>query len=161
MLDLANARKTTPPWQTVVHLRHALGWFFGSCALVHIGIAGTDAQAYRHFADDALFSFVESAWRDIFMADPAGWALVVAETEALLGAALLMGGVWARIGYAGVLAFHVALMTFGWGFWLWSVPAIVGVGLLALHDDVFHPTDRTRTPTRTASTPGRVPQRKK
>lgn len=27
-------------------------------------------------------------------------------------------------------AFHLALMAFGWGFWLWSVPMLVLLGVL-------------------------------
>jgi hypothetical protein len=42
--------------------------------------------------------------------------------ETLLGVALLLGGTWAKVGWAGVIAFHVALMLFGFGVWLWSIP---------------------------------------
>ena len=54
--------------------------------------------------------------------------------EAVLGTALLLGGTAARWGYAGVIAFHVALMLFGWGFWMWSVPALVFLVWLARRD---------------------------
>lgn len=121
----------------VVRIRHALGWFFVLCGCVHIVLAATDPQVYSAFAQEALFPFVRTAWREIFMADPDGWALVVAEVEFLIGAALLLGGVWARIGYLAVITFHIALMMFGWGFWMWSIPAIVGITALALGDDVW------------------------
>jgi hypothetical protein len=37
---------------------------------------------------------------------------------------LFRGGVWANAGWAGVVAFHLGLLLFGWGFWLWGVPAL-------------------------------------
>jgi fatty acid desaturase len=44
--------------------------------------------------------------------------------EIALGTALLLGGTPARVGWLGVLAFHLLLMLFWLGFWLWSVPAM-------------------------------------
>ena len=43
-------------------------------------------------------------------------------------------GVRRRIGWVGVLTFHVLLMLFGLGFWLWSVPAIALLLYLARRD---------------------------
>jgi hypothetical protein len=33
-----------------------------------------------------------------------------------------------------VIAFHLALMAFGWGVWLWSVPGLAGLVPAALRD---------------------------
>ena len=43
---------------------------------------------------------------------------------------------WERgvVGWAGVLVFHVLLMVFGLGFWLWSLPAIALLLYLARRD---------------------------
>jgi hypothetical protein len=68
------------------------------------------------------------------MADPEAWALTLALGEILLASALLMGGGWRRFGYAGVVAFHIALTLFGWGFWLWSGPALAIIAPLAIAD---------------------------
>ena len=57
---------------------------------------------------------------------------VLAAGEIAIGVALLNGGRWALAGYAAVLAFHLALLLFGWGTWLWSIPVlavVVPVGL--------------------------------
>ena len=35
-----------------------------------------------------------------------------------------------RLGYLAVVVFHLALMLFGWGFWLWCLPAL-GIALPA------------------------------
>ena len=42
----------------------------------------------------------------------------------VLGLLLLRGGAPARLGWSGVIAFHVLLMAFGFGIWVWSLPAL-------------------------------------
>ncbi len=54
--------------------------------------------------------------------------------ETTLGILLLLGGRCATIGWVGVIAFHVLLMLFGYGVWLWSVPALVLLVFLARRD---------------------------
>ena len=58
-------------------------------------------------------------WQNIFMADPTLWALLLAVAELTIAVLLVKSP---RAGYVAVIAFHLALMCFGWGFWLWSVP---------------------------------------
>jgi hypothetical protein len=57
-------------------------------------------------------------------ATAAGLGLALSLGEVALGLLLFRGGVWASAGWAGVVAFHLGLLPFGWGFWLWSVPAL-------------------------------------
>jgi hypothetical protein len=59
-----------------------VGGFFLSMGGVHLGLVAADVQTYRHFADAGLFAFVRDVWRDIFMAQPAifGLLLMVGET---------------------------------------------------------------------------------
>ena len=118
----------------IARLRQGVAFFFIGGAVVHISLASFNPDAYAAFADDALFGFVRSGWREVFMSDPPAWALLLALGEATLGAALLLGGTPARWGYVGVIAFHVALMMFGWGFWMWSIPALAFLVWLALSD---------------------------
>lgn len=105
-------------------LRRAVGCFFLFTGGVHLGMVAADTEVYRHFADGAL-PLVRDAWSDVFMAHAATWALLVMAGELTMGLLLLVGGPVAKVGWAGVIAFHVALLLFGWGFWLWSVPALV------------------------------------
>ena len=35
-----------------------------------------------------------------------------------------------QLGYVAAIAFHVALLSFGWGFYVWSVPMIGAFSLL-------------------------------
>jgi hypothetical protein len=55
------------------------------------------------------------------MAHPTVWALLLAACELTIAALLIKVR---RLGYLAVIAFHLALMLFGWGFWLWSLPAL-------------------------------------
>jgi len=125
----SDARRPRRAWE-----RSLVGCFFVMMAGVHLGLVAADPGVYRHFADDALFGFVRSGWREVFMADPAFWGLCVMAGELVLGALLLIGGRAATVGWVGVLTFHVLLMLFGPGFWLWSVPAVALLLFLARRD---------------------------
>jgi hypothetical protein len=65
------------------------------------------------------------------MADPRLWALLLGAGELVIAALLIFAR---RLGYVGVIAFHLALMLFGWGFWLWSVPALAFAVPAAVHE---------------------------
>ena len=118
----------------IARLRRGVALLYIGGAVVHISLASFHARAYETFSDGALFHIVDSGWREVFMSDPRAWALLLALGEACLGAALLLGGRAARWGYVGVIVFHAALMSFGWGFWLWSVPALCFLVWLAHRD---------------------------
>jgi hypothetical protein len=111
-----------------------VGGLFLVSAGVHIGIVSADAQQYRRFADGAL-PWVRTAWREVFMANPSSWGLAVAAGELAIGTAILAGGRWTRLGLVGAIAFHVALMLFGFGFWIWSLPMLVLLGALWQRSD--------------------------
>ena len=123
---LQRNRRQSPhqPTAAVPAMTRAVGGFFLAMGGIHVGIVAADPETYRHFADQPLFGFVRSGWADIFMASPAVWGLVLAAAELLMGALLLRGGPAARIGWLGVITFHVLLMLFGWGIWAWCVPAL-------------------------------------
>ena len=90
-----------------------------------MGIVAADTELYRHFADGALVPGLAQTWRAVFMAQPMTWGLALAAGEATLGLLLLSRSRRVRaVGWSGVIAFQLALMAFGWGFWLWSVPAL-------------------------------------
>lgn len=106
-------------------VRRAVGCFFLFTAGVHLGMVATDSEIYRHFADGSPLPLVRDAWSDVFMARAAMWGLLVMTGELVMALLLLRGGPGAKVGWVGVIAFHAALLLFGWGFWLWSVPALV------------------------------------
>jgi hypothetical protein len=114
--------------------REIVGGFYLTMAGVHLGLVSADAQVYRHFADHGLFPFVRDGWQTIVMAHPSIWGLLLMTGELTLGTLLLVGGRAARWGWIGVIVFQALLMLFGFGFWLWSVPALVVLILLARRD---------------------------
>jgi hypothetical protein len=94
---------------------------FGSGAGVHTFLALTTPRSYDGFADAAFFGWTRDAWQNIFMAHPSLWALVLAAGELTIAVLLVKIRL---VGYLAIVLFHLALMLFGWGFWLWSVPAL-------------------------------------
>ncbi len=58
----------------------------------------------------------------------------VAAGELTLGLLLLRGGYAAKIGWLGVIGFHLALVLFGWGFLIWSAPALAALVVLSWRD---------------------------
>lgn len=120
-----NSRPSPPkPASIVPAATRAVGGFFLAMGGIHVGIVAADTETYRHFADHPLFGFVRTGWADVFMAAPVWWGLALAAAELLMGALLLRGGSAARVGWVGVITFHVLLMLFGWGIWAWCVPAL-------------------------------------
>lgn len=111
-----------------------MGCFFLFTAGVNAGIALADAQLYRHFADGAWLGFVRSQWHDVVMAAPTVWGLLLALGELLVGVLLLRGGGAARLGWLAVVAFHLLLMLFGPGTWLWSVPVLLVLAPVVVAD---------------------------
>ena len=105
-------------------IRRFAGHFFLVTAGINAGMVAADPQAYRHFADPAALDFVQDSWEGIVMAHPAVWGLLLAGGELVLGILLLLGGRAARAGWIGVIAFHVLLMSFGPGIWLWCIPVL-------------------------------------
>jgi len=114
--------------------RRLVGGFFLVMGGVHLGIVGADPQTYDGFADHPLFPFVREGWHQIVMVHPEFWGLCLMAGEIVLGTLLLVGGRAARWGWVGVITFHVLLMLFGVGFWLWSLPALALLVWLARRD---------------------------
>ena len=104
-------------------LARTVGCVFLWTSGIHVGIVAADPDVYRSFTDDAL-PIVREAWSGVFMAAPVLWGLSVALGELLIGLATLRGGRWTPLGLSGAVVFHVCLMLFGWGFWLWSLPVL-------------------------------------
>jgi len=102
---------------------------------VHVGIVAAGPDLYRHFADGALPPGLAGVWASTYMTHAAVAGVVVAMGEAALALLLLLGSrSWRLAGWIGTIAFHVALMCFGWGFWLWCVPALAFLVLGAVTD---------------------------
>ena len=105
-------------------IRRFVGGFYLVMAGMNAGIVFADPHSYQRFADGAYLDFVTEQWSGIVMANPSLWGLLLAAGEILLGVLLLSGGAAARTGWVGAIAFHVLLMLFGPGIWLWCIPAL-------------------------------------
>ena len=114
--------------------RSTVGGFFLVMGGVHLGLVSADPQVYQHFADHGLFGFVRTGWREVVMAAPAVYGLLLMAGEVTAGALLLAGGRAARVGWVAVIAFHVLLMLFGWWVWAWSLPVLALLTWLASRD---------------------------
>lgn len=114
--------------------RAIIGSFFLWTSGIHVGVAAIDPSSYQHFADAAVAAWVQRGWNDIFMANPRAWGFALAAGELTLGLLLLGAGGAAKVGWLGVIAFHLSLVLFGWGFLTWSAPALAVLMLLARRD---------------------------
>ena len=118
-------------WHAV---RRFVGGFYLVMAGLNAGVVLTDPTAYESFADGAALPFVVHAWADIVMSAPTFWIMLLAAGELVLGVLLLRGGLGARVGWVGVLLFHVLLMLFGPGTWLWCLPVLAMLTPIARAD---------------------------
>lgn len=117
-------------------LRVLFGGMFVLSAAVHVFLVSARPDVYAGFADNALSGLVRTAWSNIVAGSPAPAIGVLAFFECAVGLLVLFGTPrFAFTGASLMAAFHLALMTFGWGFWLWCVPmlALLGVLLRGLH----------------------------
>lgn len=90
-------------------------------------ITGTD---YAGFADASSLAFVRDTWASVVAPHQEVWIGLLVVFEAIAGGLVWSGGRWATVGLMAIMVFHVLLLPFGWFFYAWSVPMLVGVGLL-------------------------------
>jgi hypothetical protein len=133
-------------------VRRVVGGFYLVMAGVHLGIVASDAQTYRHFADGTPLGFVRAGWSEVFMRSPEQWGLALFLGETVIGVLLLLGGRAAKVGWAAVIAFHLLLMLFGFGIWLWSVPVLLLLTPVAVRDWVLLSGEAAGAPTRVGGT---------
>ena len=77
---------------------------------------------YAKFAQTSYFAFVRHTWRDVVVPHHHVWIALLIAFELAVGVLALLGGRRTQVAYGAAIAFHVALLPFGWGFYLWSVP---------------------------------------
>lgn len=82
---------------------------------------------YERFADGAYVPFVRDTWRSVVVPEHHLWIGLLITFELAVGLLVLVGGRWTELAYVGAIGFHVALLSFGWGFYLWSLPMIAAL----------------------------------
>lgn len=103
--------------------------YLGAGALVNALLLAT-GEDYRDFADGSYIAFVRHTWRSLVVPNHVFFIALLVAFEAAVGLLTLVGGRRAQLGLVAAIAFHTALLSFGWGFYLWSVPMIVALSLL-------------------------------
>lgn len=95
-------------------------------------VAGAGANAwmlasgedYRDFAKASYIPFVRDTWESLVVPNHDVWISLLIVFEFAVGALALAGAKRTQLAYVLAIAFHICLLSFGWGFYLWSVPMI-------------------------------------
>lgn len=85
---------------------------------------------YAKFADGAYVAFVRHTWNTLVVPNHDIWISLLIVFELAVGVLAMLGGRRTQLGYIAAIAFHVALLSFGWGFYLWSVPMVWALSVL-------------------------------
>ncbi len=85
---------------------------------------------YDGFAAGSPVALVRDTWQSLVVPHHAVFIWLLVLGEAAIGVAVALGGRAMRAAYLAAAAFHVALMVFGFGFWVWSLPVLLGLILL-------------------------------
>jgi len=85
---------------------------------------------YAKFADGSYIAFVRDTWRDLVVPHHETWIGLLIVFELAVGVLALWGGRRTQLAYAAAIAFHFALLSFGWGFYLWSIPMVAALATL-------------------------------
>jgi len=107
-----------------------LGWSFTLGSIAHAALATLKPEAYEGFAEASPIPFIRDQWEAVFVPHALLYGSLLAVFEFAVGIAILSGGRPMVLGSIAAIGFHVALALFGWGFWLWCVPAIAVLALL-------------------------------
>ena len=110
--------------------RHALAFLF---IVAGAGVNATmlaTGERYATFADGAPLAFVRHTWRSLVVPHHVAWIGLLIAFEVVVGLLALGGGRRPQLAYALAIAFHVGLLAFGWGFFLWAVPMIAAYATL-------------------------------
>lgn len=101
-------------------------------------VAGAGANAYflargddySGFADGASTSFVRQTWESVVVPHHGLFIGLLIAFEAAAGALVLVRGPARQTALVLLIAFNVALVSFGWGFLVWSTAMVVALSLL-------------------------------
>lgn len=85
---------------------------------------------YAKFADGAYIAFVRHTWRTVVVPNHHAWIALLIAFEVAVGVPALLSGRRSQLAYTAAIAFHIALLAFGWGFYLWSLPMTAALVIL-------------------------------
>jgi hypothetical protein len=105
----------------------AFGGMFLAGAATHIVLVTARPSSYDSFADTSWWPFITHTWRSVLVPHVYYLIPLLVVFEAADGL-LILGRTHRRTGIGAAIAFNAALVLFGWGFCLWSVPVIALLG---------------------------------
>jgi hypothetical protein len=114
-------------------------------ALLHVVNLATGGD-YAGFADPAHFAWVTHAWRTVVAPHQLLFIGLLAVFEATVGALALSGRRRTQLGYAGVIAFYLALWLFGWFETVWCIIMLPLMVLLLRAEQRATPTAAPAVP---------------
>jgi uncharacterized membrane protein YphA (DoxX/SURF4 family) len=82
---------------------------------------------YHDFASGSNVAFVRDTWQSVVVPSHDVWIALLIGFELVVGALSLAGGWRTQLAYGLAIVFHVCLLSFGWGFGLWSIPMIAAL----------------------------------
>jgi hypothetical protein len=102
---------------------------------------------YAGFADGASTSFVRDTWESVVVPQHSLFIGLLIAFEATVGLLVLIEGRVRQVALVLLIGFNVALLSFGWGFLVWSVPMVGALSLLWRADRSWRRTeDRADAP---------------
>jgi hypothetical protein len=124
-------------------------WVVGGAAVNASFLARGDD--YSGFADGASTSFVRDTWESLVVPHHLLFIGLLIAFEALAGVLVLVEGPIRQAALLALIAFNVLLLSFGWGYLVWSVPLSVALSLLWRagrrdHGSTATPSHPTRRP---------------
>lgn len=105
----------------------AFGGMYLAGAVTHLILVTFAPRSYDSFADTSWWPFVTHAWRSVLVPNTGYFVPALIVFEAAVGL-LILSRRYRRIGIVAATGFNAALILFGWGFCIWSVPVIALLG---------------------------------
>jgi hypothetical protein len=106
------------------------GLVFILAAAANIVLVSVSGSSYSSFADASMLGFVRDTWHSVVATHVTTFIPLLAVFEIFTGLMLMGRGFLVVIGLIAAIAFHVALLCFGWGFWLYCLPVLVVLALM-------------------------------
>ena len=121
------ARRSRRAYATGVTAVSVLWVVAGAGANAYFLARGAD---YSGFADGASTSFVRETWESLVVPHHGLFIGLLIAFEATAGLLVLVEGPVRQAALLLLIGFNVALVSFGWGFLVWSVPMALALSLL-------------------------------
>jgi hypothetical protein len=108
-------------WRAGSRWSSSRGGIFLASAMTHATLVMVTPHSYEAFANGSWWPFVRHTWHSVFVPNTTLFITLLIMFEAAVGV-LILSRHYRRTGIAAAVVFTAALILFGWGFCIWSVP---------------------------------------